>query len=381
MNYNDLKNNIHEYLKDNFNEQIKTVYDNEESKMILKEQAQKYLINTQFEENVEITAQMLFNDLFGLGILEDIMDDKTITDISYNGKSLWIQSNEYGRQLYHRQITSQEAYIITEKIAMQAQKQFNVANPILDVEYETIRLNAIHESLSPDGRSFSIRLLKLENKLNEDNFPASVNLHKYLTDSVARRKNIIISGQTGSGKSELQKYLIKYTQANDKIVLISDNNELKLGRLYPEKDIYTWITKNEELASVRISFSKLIKPALRYNPEWLIISEARGSEAFDMINAATTGHSIITTLHAKNAKDIPQRLLNMCTERDSGLNENTILRNIYSVLDIGIHLDTIFLDNGQIKREINQVVVYQENKVIEIYNNIDGEVEEYEKYI
>jgi pilus assembly protein CpaF len=105
--------------------------------------------------------------------------------------------------------------------------------------------------------------------------------------------NIIISGQTGSGKSELQKYLIKSIPKNDKIVVISDNNELKLSKVYPEKDIYTWIVKNENFSKLNIDFSDLIKPALRYNPEWLIISESRGKESFDMINAATTGQKKI----------------------------------------------------------------------------------------
>ena len=72
----------------------------------------------------------------------------------------------------------------------------------------------------------------------------------------------------------------------------------------------------------------MIKPALRYNPEWLIISESRGKESFDMINAATTGHNIVTTLHASSAKDVPIRLLNMCTEKSTNINEKTLLKNI-----------------------------------------------------
>ncbi len=369
MNYNELKNNLHEYLKDNFSDAVESVYDYEDSKNILKEETKKYLVNTKQTDNLKQTVSMLFNDLFGLGILEEIMQDETITDISYNGKSLWVQSNVYGRKLYKRQISPSEAYIIIEKIAMQAKKQFNVANPILDVEYETIRLNAIHESLSPDGRSFSIRLLKLENKINEFNFPATKEVEQFLIEAVQNRKNIIISGQTGSGKSELQKYLIKFTNDNEKIVLISDNNELKLSKLYPQKDIYTWITSTSEFSPINIGFTKLIKPALRYNPEWLIISETRGAEAFDMINAATTGHNIITTLHASSAHEIPTRLLSMSTEKNINLNENTILKNIYSVLNIGVQLETKFNDDKTIKRQISEIVIYNKDmSITKIYD-------------
>ncbi len=372
MNYNELKQNVEEYLRVNFDDSIKTVYDNDKSKSVLKEETEKYLVNTNFLEDTSKTASILFNDLFGLGVIEEIISDETITDISFNGNALWVQSNKFGRRLYDRQITQQEAYIITEKIANQAQKQFNLANPILDVEYETIRLNAIHESLSPDGRSFSIRLLKAKNMIDEESFPATKELLEFLKDAMNSRKNIIISGQTGSGKSELQKYLIKYINDRDKVVLISDNNELKLGKLYPHKDIYTWVTKQVDVSTINVDFKKLIKPALRYNPEWLIISEARGEEAFDMINAATTGHSIITTIHANDATSIPNRLLNMSCEKMVSINENTLKNNIYNVLDIGIHMQTTFTDEGFITRAIDQVVLYDNAGFsIEIYNSKD----------
>lgn len=366
MNYNEIKTNLHEYLRQNNEEDIRTIYDLKESKDRLKEATAKYLINTNTEVNIKETAKILFNDLFGLGIIEEIIEDENITDISFNGKSLWVQSNVTGRRLYERQISEYDAYIIIEKIANQAQKQFNIANPILDVEYETIRINAIHESISPDGRSFSIRIVSEKIKIGDDNFPGEIHIEKFLKNKVQENKNIIISGQTGSGKSELQKYLIKFINPKDKIVLISDNNELKLSKLYPEKDIYTWITRMENFSSIKVDFSDLIKPALRYNPEWLIISESRGAESFDMINAATTGHNIITTLHAQNAKDIPTRLLNMSMQKFNNINEMTMLKNIYQVLDYGIHLETIFTEAGQIKREISQIVEYKRDLTCDV---------------
>ena len=371
MKYQDLKTNINEYLKETYPEEIKKIYDEEESKMKIKEATEDYLVNTNVVDNVKQTATLVYNDLFGLGIIDEIIQDQSITDISYNGNSLWVQSNLYGRYLNERQISKEEAYVIIEKIAMQAQKQFNIANPILDVEYETIRINAIHETLSPDGRSFSIRILRSENKIDEFNMPAEKKVIEFLQKAIESHMNIIISGQTGSGKSELQKYLISSIPKNDKIVLISDNNELKISKIYPEKDIYTWIVKNENFSLLNIDFADLIKPALRYNPEWLIISESRGKESFDMINAATTGHNIITTLHAASAYDIPIRLLNMCTEKNINLNEKTLLHNIFQVLDIGIHMQTRFNNDKTISREISQIVAYvDDNQTIEIYSSL-----------
>ncbi len=370
MKYQDLKNNINEYLKETHPEDLKNIYDQETSKLAIQKATEDYLINTNHGSGIKETANVIYNDLFGLGIIDEIMKDESITDISFNGNSLWVQSNKYGRYLYERQIEKEEAYVMIEKIAMQAQKQFNIANPILDVEYETVRINAIHEILSPEGRSFSIRIIKTENKINRYNFPATQDVMDFLNNIVEKRCNLIISGQTGSGKSELQKYLIHAIPKNDKIVVISDNNELKLNKIYPEKDIYTWIVKIEKLSTLNVDFSDLIKPALRYNPEWLIISESRGKESFDMINAATTGHNIITTLHAASAADIPTRLLNMCTEKNTNLNENTLFKNIYSVLDVGIHMGTSFNDDGTITRKISEIVFYKNDQtVIKIYDS------------
>jgi pilus assembly protein CpaF len=375
MKYQDLKINISEYLKETFPDDVQNIYDVDEAKIVVKEATIDYLKQTNIVDNIEETAQLLYNDIFGLGIIDEIIKDNSITDISFNGTSLWVQSNKFGRYLHERQIDKQEAYVIIEKIAMQSQKQFNIANPILDVEYETIRINAIHETLSPDGRSFSIRIIRTENKINDKNKPANQNVMNLIELMAKNHLNIIISGQTGSGKSELQKYLIKSIPENDKIVVISDNNELKLSKVYPEKDIYTWIVKNENFSKLNIDFSDLIKPALRYNPEWLIISESRGKESFDMINAATTGHNIITTLHAANAFDIPTRLLNMCTEKNTNLNEKTLLKNIYQVLDIGIHMQTRFNKDKTISREIFQIVAYTDiNEAFEIYNVLEKDV-------
>lgn len=366
MNYNEVKSNVREYLTVNHLEAVNRVYDSSDSKNVLKEATEKYLVNTEYTSNIKETTNILFNDLFGLGIIEDIILDESITDISFNGHKLWVQSNKTGRRLYERQISSQDAYIIIEKIANQAQKPFNIANPILDVEYDTIRVNAVHESISPDGRSFAIRIIRQKIQIDSDNLPCDKHVIDFLNECVSNRKNIIISGQTGSGKSELQKYLINSIDDKDKIVLISDNNELKLSRLYPQKDIYTWITKAENFSLINVSFSDLIKPALRYNPEWLIISESRGKESFDMINAATTGHSIITTLHAQSATDIPTRLLNMCTQGNINLNDKTLIKNIYHVLDIGIHLITKFTKSGNIIRIIDEIVLYNDDETVSV---------------
>lgn len=372
MNYTDLKLNVSEYLRENYFEDVAKIYDDSANRDILNDATKNYLKSIEYEHDIDNTANMLLSDLFGLGVLDDILKDESITDISFNGNSLWIQSNLFGRKLYEKQISSEQAFIIIEKLAQHAQRPFNIANPILDIEYNTIRINAIHESLSPDGRSFSIRIIKTHNIISENTFPATPELRMLLQEAIKEGKNIIISGTTGSGKSELQKYLIGSIMDNEKIVLIADNNELKISKLYPQKDIYTWITNESSYSQLNIDFNSLIKPALRYNPEWLIISETRGKEAFDMINAATTGHKIITTLHAPSAFEIPTRILNMCTERNTNINEKTLLNNILQVLDYGIHMGTMFNVDGSITRKILHVVKYdKEQGITQIYPEVN----------
>lgn len=152
--------------------------------------------------------------------------------------------------------------------------------------------------------------------------------------------------------TELQKALVGYIPDEHKISLMEDTLDSHIKLLYPKKDLNSWRTTD------MASFELLIKASLRNNPEWAMISEVRGAETETLVNAATTGHSIMTTLHASGAKDIPARITNMVALGSSGINYQALQRNILSVLNLGLHMHRKVNPDGSISREIREIVEY-----------------------
>lgn len=298
-------------------------------------------------------------------ILKVILQDADVTDINFNGKDLFIQNNKKGRYLFSREIKSSTIENFVRDIVNTLNNQFNTENPIVDCEIvdayseshnKVLRLNAVHESISPYGNTMSIRITQPALRLNEaDDKFASEAVFKLLEAMIRGNLNILISGRTGSGKTELQKFLIKNIRDAETIVLIEDTKDTNLKDLYPEKNITSWIT-NSKIKNP-INFDSLIKASLRNNPDWIIISETRGSEAYSMIKSGLSGHKIITTLHSDSAETNVDRLIHMCKE-EYDLDQLLLGQMITSVFDVGVHLDYDVTDNGII-RYVCEIVEYK----------------------
>lgn len=298
-------------------------------------------------------------------ILKVILKDADVTDINFNGKDLFIQNNKKGRYLFSREIKSSTIENFVKDIVNTLNNQFNTENPIVDCEIvdayseshnKVLRLNAVHESISPYGNTMSIRITQPALRLSEaDDKFASEAVFKLLEAMIRGNLNILISGRTGSGKTELQKFLIKNIRDAETIVLIEDTKDTNLKDLYPEKNITSWIT-NSKIKNP-INFDSLIKASLRNNPDWIIISETRGSEAYSMIKSGLSGHKIITTLHSDSAETNVDRLIHMCKE-EYDLDQLLLGQMITSVFDVGVHLDYDVTDNGII-RYVCEIVEYK----------------------
>ncbi len=287
--------------------------------------------------------------------LEELFKKETITDVSFNGTDLYVQDNLKGRYRLNKNFSSEEIENYIKQLVYENNQKFNDEEPILDSEYPKLRINSIHKSISQKGTTASIRSSKPSIRIKDyDTSIVPTKVMKLLEACVKSNCNILISGITGSGKTELQKYLCKFINDNDKIVLIEDTLDSHLKDLYPEKDIFSWKI-NEKLEN-KIGFDELIRAALRNNPNWIIISETRGSEAYSMLKSALSGHNIITTLHSKGAKYNIERLIHMCREKYN-LDQHLLGNMIVDVFDIGIHLDYEINDMG-VNRFIVEVVEY-----------------------
>lgn len=319
-----------------------------------KEQLGIYIKNYLAEKNIKhISAENLVNSICGLLFIEDIIKDEDITDLSWNGTELWVQHNKKGRYHYtDNLLTENQVGMLISKIGNAINKSCNASSPILDAEYPMLRVNATHPTIAPYGQTFSMRVVRPKLRYDPSQSPdIPQELFGILKSFMKSKCNILVSGITGSGKTEFQKWLIGHINNNEKIFSAEDTLELHIKTLYPEKDIMSFKTTN------RITYIDLVKVALRNNADWIIIAETRGAEAYDMIKAAQTGHNVITTVHSISAHDSVDRLIHMCKE-EYDLEQVLLGQIISRAFDIGIHLDYTIDQNG-VSRYITEIVQYE----------------------
>lgn len=288
-------------------------------------------------------------------ILKKYFEDKNITDISFNGKEIYVQDNVKGRYKIEESVDASDVEKYIKQITYQNNQQFNDEQPILDTEFPNLRINAVHKTLSPYGITASWRSSVPTLKItNYDSKVAPKGVFSLLEACIKSSCNIIISGKTGSGKTEMQKYLVGFIEDNEKIIIMEDTLDTHLKEIYPNKDILSWQINTK--LDKPILFNDLIKAGLRNNPDWIIISETRGSEAYSMLKSCLSGHHIITTIHSNNAKSNVERIIHMCKE-EYNLDQNLLGNMICDNFDIGIHLDH-YIDELGVKRFVSEVVEY-----------------------
>lgn len=202
----------------------------------------------------------------------------------------------------------------------------------------------------------SLRVVRPRLALRKDNFTtfAPEYIYDLFEKVVNLRTNIVVSGETGTGKTELQKLLSSFIPFKQRIILIEDVAETFLKEMYPEKDIYSWCTSPD------VSITDLVKAALRNNPRWILISETRGQEAYEMIQAVLSGHHIITTLHSVNARAIPKRLVNM-SKMGYSVSEEALEADIRRYFDFGVHINRVEY-NDHIIRYLAEMVEFNEHE-------------------
>ena len=283
---------------------------------------------TNFEKDADNFSQIDF------GPLKKYLDDDDITDISYsNNGQLWLKSLSRGVYRADQQDVNNE---LVEKIAFQCSnimgKTFNMAHPFLDSESAELRMNFVHDSIARNGIAVVFRKtpakIRLEKQklLNEKYIRLSI--HDFLINCVKGHCNIIVCGETGSGKTELIKYLASHTAENEKLITIEDTLELHLDRIFPQRDIVAMKTNNIA------SYSDVLVTCMRQNPIWILLSEVRSAEAVTAVrNSISSGHYILSTIHADKAESIPHRMYSLL---ESNIDVEQFLKTIYRYVQIGV---------------------------------------------
>ncbi len=304
------------------------------------------IVQANIEKCVEIIESSFLKDYFS----------DTLTDIQYNGNHFYAQDNEIGRFKLNIEMDNEEVLSMIKQIANYSLQPFSVQNPILDVSFGNYRLNAMHPSLARSKNekvvTFSLRKIAPILKIKENDptlCPQAV--HNLLKVLLLNYQSIIISGITGSGKTELQKYLVSKMNVNDRIIIIEDSYETYLKELYPHRDITSWIISHQTE-----NLNDLIKASLRNNPDWIIVAETRGNEAFELVQSIATGHPMITTIHSDSAKNSLHRLIKLF-QKNIDFTEQNMLQDIAKNLKIGLHIEKRF-ENNKIIRFISEVIEY-----------------------
>lgn len=299
------------------------------------------------------------------GELLPYIKDNLITDITWNGRNLWIDHLEKGR--YMEPVVLDDLFVenFSQRIANLANKNFNMSEPLLEAETDDLRISIIDNSVTNTDISIAIRKTPAIRRLNNDKMLkekyADEALLKLLPALVRGHCSIIVTGDVGSGKTELVKYLTQFIPHYERTISIEDNFELRLSSISPELDCV------EIQAGKAFDYTKAIKAALRQLCKWLLMSEARSREVAQLLEAASTGCCIMTTIHSDDVRKLPDRIVNMMGEEGKE-KEN----DVFNFFDIGIKIDVKKTDKG-IKRKISQICAFDrdngKNEFVMIYEN------------
>lgn len=284
------------------------------------------------------------NESFGLGPLEPLLNDPTVSDILINGpKTVYVERG--GRlELSDIQFSSEKHLLqIIQKIVGRVGRRVDESSPMVDARLEDgSRFNAIISPLALDGSLVSIRrfparpLLAADLVAKRSIAPPMVD---FLAACVKARCNILISGGTGSGKTTLLNLLSGYASENERIATIEDAAELRLQQAH----VVRMETRPPNIEGHgEITSRDLLRNAMRMRPDRVVIGESRGPEALDMLQAMNTGHEgSMTTLHANDTREALSRLEMMVGMAGFDLPIWIIRRQIASAVDLVIQANRL----------------------------------------
>jgi len=265
-------------------------------------------------EDRQTLNKELYDEVTGLGPLESLLQDETISDILVNGpQQIFVERN--GKLQLSDVTFKDERHLqrIIDKIVSAVGRRVDESNPYVDARLaDGSRFNAMVPPIAVDGSLVSIRKFK-KDKLGIDDLVAfgafTEEMAAYLQAAVATRLNVIVSGGTGSGKTTTLNALSSFIDNSERILTIEDTAELQLQQIH----IGRMETRPPNVEGKgEVTPRDCIKNALRMRPDRIIVGETRGAEVIDMLQAMNTGHDgSMTTIHANSARDGVSRLENM----------------------------------------------------------------------
>jgi pilus assembly protein CpaF len=283
----------------------------------------------------------VYDELVGFGPIQPLLDDPEISEVMVNGaKQVYIERNG---ELLETGITFQndeQVYRLINRIVNPLGRRVDIDHPTVDARLpDGSRVNVVVPPVAIDGPSITIRKF-LKTRLTMDQFielgSITPNMVEFLKACIVARLNILISGNTSSGKTTLLNILTGYIPGNERVITIEDAGELKLNQKY----VVRLETKNPNPDGTgSVTPRDLVKNSLRMRPDRIIVGEVRGGEALDMLQAMNTGHDgSLTTLHSNSPRDAIARLETMVMMAGLELPMFAIRRQIASSINLIVHM-------------------------------------------
>jgi pilus assembly protein CpaF len=277
------------------------------------------------------------HELFGLGPLEPLLSDSSISDILVNGPdSIYIERRGKLEVTNVAFKDNDHLMRVIERIVSSVGRRIDESSPMVDARLQDgSRVNAIIPPLSIDGPVLSIRRFGAEplrmNSLIE-NRALTKEIADMLEMCVRARLNMVISGGTGAGKTTLLNALSAYIPENERIVTIEDSAELQLQQPH----VVRLETRPPNIEGRgEVTQRDLVRNALRMRPDRIVIGEVRGGEAIDMLQAMNTGHDgSLTTIHANTPRDALSRLETMIQMTGMRLGERAMRQQVAAAIEI-----------------------------------------------
>jgi len=283
----------------------------------------------------------VLDELLGLGPLEPLLKDETITDILVNGcKTVFVERRGLLERVPTRFQDERHLLRIIQKIVSAVGRRVDESSPFVDARLaDGSRVNAIVAPLAIDGSLLSIRKfskspISLDRMVELGSIPAR--LKPVLRAIVEARLNIIISGGTGSGKTTLLNALSSFINPRERIVTIEDSAELQLQ----QEHVARLETRPPNIEGKgEVTQRDLVKNALRMRPDRIILGECRSGEAFDMLQAMNTGHDgSMTTIHANTPRDALSRIEQMIGMSEIDITPRSARAQIASAIQVVIQI-------------------------------------------
>lgn len=317
-----------------------------------------------FKEKTSLRME-LFHGIRKLDILQDLLEDESITEIMVNGpEHIFIE--RYGRiQPFDRTFASREKLEdVIQQIVGKCNRVVNESRPIVDARLETgERVNAVIAPVALNGPILTIRRfpatpITMEWLIRKGSITQEA--ARFLKEAVEAHYTILIGGGTGSGKTTFLGALCGFISPGERLITIEDSAELQIQGI---ENLVRLEAKMANLeGGMEVSIRDLIKASLRMRPNRIIVGEVRGAEAVDMLQALNTGHEgSISTIHANSGRDMLSRLETMIL-MGMNLPLEAIRRQMVSGVDLLVYLGRLG-DGSRKVLEITEVLDYREGEI------------------